>query len=121
MPHAGWCSRGRTAWDDPLADRYALSQSVSAGYSQRTRYNVRDSDATVNLNLGELVGGSKQTHRLALEIGRPPFVVELEGDWVPQVDPIGAWLRLNQIRCLNIAGPSESRVPGNLPLSVQLS
>lgn len=47
MPHGGWCPKGRIAADGPLAPHYQLCETDSAGYRQRTKLNVRDSDATL--------------------------------------------------------------------------
>lgn len=110
--HSGWCPRGRIALDGPLPDRYALNESESAGYSLRTRYNVRDADATLIVNRGELTGGSKLTQRIAQKTGKPLFVAALENDWATQIDLVHRWLLLNRVLTLNVAGPSESRAPG---------
>ncbi|MEX0610513.1 MAG: putative molybdenum carrier protein, partial [Pirellulales bacterium] len=47
IAHGGWCPRGRLAEDGPIAPRYNLQETPSRKYSQRTEWNVRDSDATV--------------------------------------------------------------------------
>ena len=44
VPHGGWCPKGRMAADGPLAPHYQLCETDSAGYRQRTKLNVRDSD-----------------------------------------------------------------------------
>lgn len=112
IPHGGWCPRGRIALDGRLPEHYALQESESSGYSQRTRYNVRDADATLILNRGALVGGSRLTQRIAVRTGRPVFVVDLEEDWREQADLVSEWLFANGVKTLNVAGPSEGRVLG---------
>ena len=68
----GWCpTKGRLALDGPLDERYPLKDTESADYSVRTRLNVRDADATLILNCGELSGGTAYTLRVAEELGRP--------------------------------------------------
>ena len=44
VPHGGWCPRGRKAEDRPISSMYALRETELAGYLQRTRQNVMDSD-----------------------------------------------------------------------------
>nr|WP_305800882.1 putative molybdenum carrier protein [Thiolapillus sp.] len=66
----GWCPKGRLALDGPLDERYPLKETESADYSVRTRLNVRDADATLILNCGELSGGTAYTLRVAEELGR---------------------------------------------------
>lgn len=66
VPHGGWCPKGRMAADGPLAPHYQLCETDSAGYRQRTKLNVRDSDATLVLNTGTLDGGTLQTVRFGV-------------------------------------------------------
>ena len=47
IPHGGWCPGGRLAEDGPIDARYQLKETPSANYTQRTEWNVRDSDGTV--------------------------------------------------------------------------
>ena len=47
--HGGWCPAGRLAEDGPIDARYPLRETPSADPSQRTEWNVRDSDATLVL------------------------------------------------------------------------
>jgi hypothetical protein len=49
IPCGGWCPKGRKAED---GERYPLKETPSAGYSQRTRWNVRDADGTLILTWG---------------------------------------------------------------------
>ena len=46
-PCGGWCPEGRMADDGIIADKYPLQELAGAGYRQRTRQNVADSDATL--------------------------------------------------------------------------
>ncbi len=113
VPHGGWCPRGRIAEDGILGDRYALRETESKGYRQRTRQNVVDSDATLILNIGELSDGTLTTLRFAERFGRPCFVVQL--DLKTEHDGFGqvlVWLHDHHIGVLNVAGPRESKRPG---------
>src|ERR1044072_8003346 len=51
IPHGGWCPRGRLAEDGTLQTHYELKETPGALYSQRTDWNVRDSDGTVIFTL----------------------------------------------------------------------
>ena len=109
----GWCPKGRRAEDGQLASRYLLRETTSAGYPQRTGWNVRDSDATLILARGELRGGSALTAALARRAAKPCLVVDLTRDGgVRAVAEAVAWLRANAVRVLNVAGPRESESPG---------
>ena len=109
IPHGGWCPRGRRAEDGPIDLRYALQETPSRGYEQRTRWNVRDSDGTLLLSRAPgLTGGSAYTARSAERLGRPWRHAHPGADGVEQ---ILAWLEKARIRTLNVAGPRTSTDP----------
>ena len=84
-----------------------------AGYRQRTRQNVLDSDGTLVVNLGDLDGGSLQTQRFAELHGKPCLVIQAEEKLLrASAEQTLAWLRANRIMTLNVAGPRESKRPG---------
>ena len=112
LPAGGWCPRGRRAEDGPIAARYAMNETPSARYPQRTRWNARDSDATLILNRGPLEGGTLLTRDYAMRVlGKPVRVVQLDGA-DPGVAAARAWLEANRVRVLNVAGPREGSRPG---------
>lgn len=106
----GWCPRGRKAEDGRIAARYPLQETPSTAYSQRTEWNVRDSDGTLIVNRGALEGGSAGTLAWARRLGKPCRVVDLAAGAGP--DAARAWIRSARIRVLNVAGPRESKRPG---------
>lgn len=70
IPHGGWCPMGRLAEDGPIDSKYALTETPSASYPQRTEWNVRDSDATVIFTItAQLTGGSLKTWNVAKRMG----------------------------------------------------
>lgn len=111
LPHGGWCPKGRTAEDGVIDSRYALKETESAGYRQRTRQNVIDSDGTLILNIGELSDGTLATQRFAERFGKPCLVVQLESG-IEGIRQACEWLRVHRIATLNVAGPRESKRPG---------
>lgn len=74
---------------------------------------MRDSDATLIFNIGDLDGGTLQTVRFAQNLARPYLVVQLD-----EVTPEGAakmirmWLTDGKFSVLNVAGPREEKRPG---------
>lgn len=119
VPHGGWCPQGRIAEDGTLDVRYALRETESKGYRQRTRQNVIDSDGTLILNIGELSDGSLTTMRFADQFERPYLVFQLEdAALLGAVDCVLAWLRGNHIKVLNVAGPRASKRPGIYQVAV---
>ena len=113
VAHGGWCPKGRLASDGPLPERYLLRETDSAGYRQRTKLNVRDSDATLIFNTGVLDGGTLQTVRFAQTLGKPHLVVQIDEPAQESVaQRIRVWLTEGQFSVLNVAGPREEKRPG---------
>ena len=109
VPVGGWCPAGRWAEDGPVPDRYPLRETGTADPAERTRLNVRDSDATLVLAPGPVAGGTALTVEAARALGRPVLVVP------PRPDAVGgavAWVGRGGVAVLNVAGPRESEAPG---------
>ena len=109
IPCGGWCPKGRLAEDGPIADRYPLQETTTIDYAVRTEWNVRDSDATLIINRGELEGGTRLTVELARRHQRPCLVVD--PDRPSAIEDINTWLDDHDIRVLNVAGPRASKDP----------
>lgn len=111
--HGGWCPKGRLAADGPLPAHYLLRETESTGYRQRTKLNVKDSDATLIFNMGPLDGGTLQTVRFAQTLRKPHLVVQIdEMALEAAVQNVRAWLVAGRFRTLNVAGPREEKRPG---------
>ena len=110
IPCGGWCPRGRRAEDGVIPARYPLQETPWDGYPQRTAWNVRDTDATLVLTLGEPDRGTALTIRLARANGKPCLVVDLGAG--NGVEEARAWLGENGVGVLNVAGPRESSAAG---------
>ena len=121
IPHGGWCPQGRRASDGPLSVKYQLRETESAGYRQRTKLNVQDSDATLILNLGELDGGTLQTQQFAERMGKSHLVVQLD-QCAPDESAgrITEWLIAGRFSTLNVAGPREEKRPGIYALTLSV-
>ena len=118
VPIGGWCPVDGWAEDlteSPglLAAYPELRSTGSADPAVRTRWNVRDSDATLVLvRAGVASPGSELTVRIAEELGRPFLVAD-----VRDVATVRNWLAtllstLPEQVVLNVAGPRESEAPG---------
>lgn len=108
IPTGGWVPKGRRAEDGWIPARYPAREAPSAAYPERTRLNVRDSDATLILARRPLSGGTALTLEIAEGLGRPCLVADPAGDPVLVRD----WLATVRPQVLNVAGPRESTVPG---------
>jgi len=118
IAYGGWCPHGRLAEDGAIDDRYKLTETESSDYTQRTEWNVRDTDATLILNTGPLQGGTALTAKLAKLQNKPILIVNLDAK--PDKTVIVEWITNNDIRTLNIAGPRETKRPGIYEKTCQL-
>jgi hypothetical protein len=110
IPHGGWCPKNRLAEDGRIADCYQLVEHASPHYDDRTRENVRDSDATLILCLGPISGGTRLTRDEARRQQKPCLVLKLSDS--PDIAEFRGWLEEHKVQVLNIAGPRESQCPG---------
>ncbi|HEY2292510.1 MAG TPA: putative molybdenum carrier protein [Thermoanaerobaculia bacterium] len=116
----GWCPPGRESESGVIPARFPLQETPQdrsphapdVPRSQRTEWNVRDSDATLILRPRSTDKdlGTDWTERCAPRFGRPLLVLD-PGD--PEAaSAIRDWLSALEIQTLNIAGPSEGTAPG---------
>lgn len=116
IPMLGWCPKNGWAEDmtsyPGLIEKYPeLHETPSQDPSQRTRWNVRDSHATLIIIPQEkcISNGTSLTISIAQEMMRPYFLFSLDHETSEIVD----WLnQLGNELTLNIAGPRESESPG---------
>ncbi len=110
--HGGWCPKGRLAEDGPIDRRYKLQVTPSSDYVQRTEWNARDSDGTVVFSIAALLtGGSKETVDLARQHRKPVLHLWRDGGLSSPEQALRRFIRDNDIRVLNVAGPRASKEP----------
>lgn len=108
LPHCGWCPRGRKAEDGRIPDVYNLKETRTAVYRERTRLNVRDSDATVIFARLPLSGGTKLTALFCQRMRKPLVLIEPSRSIQEGARQLRKFLQAHQIRMLNVAGPRAS-------------
>lgn len=113
----GWCPRGGWAEDYPdppglLLKYRGLRETPSWRPGERTRWNVRDSDATLILvpSGGALSQGTAFTLACAQGLAKPHLVVKIDAK--DALRAARAWLARITPGTLNVAGPRESSAPG---------
>jgi hypothetical protein len=113
IEHGGWCPAGRVAEDGKVPRVYALRETTSAEYAERTKANVRDSDGTLVFTRGAATGGSALTLRAARRIGKPALHVDMATlDDEAAAERVRGWCVDGSIAVLNVAGSRESKAPG---------
>lgn len=118
VPAGGWCPAGGWAEDLPdppgvLAEHPELRPTASADPAERTRRNVRDSDATLVVGAAGCApsAGTDLTRATARSLGRP--WAEVDAGDPGAVAAVGALVAgLPDGYRLNVAGPRESECPG---------
>ena len=108
----GWCPKGRLAEDGVIAAHYPLQEMAQASYSQRTRRNVLDSDASLVIYDDELEGGTKETVNYCYSHDKLCCLIDL-AELTPDqaVTRITAFISKYEIGVLNVAGPRASKQP----------
>jgi hypothetical protein len=113
LPHGGWCPKGRKAEDGAIDERYNLIETPSEDYSQRTEWNVRDSDATAVFSIQkELYGGTRLTAELAEKYKKPLIHLPQQDGRKDHAQRLRSFIEEFGVGVLNVAGPRASDEPG---------
>jgi hypothetical protein len=109
----GWVPRDRAAEDGQIQSRYAgLTETETSDPAERTKRNVRDSDATLIVSHGPLAGGSRLTAEEARRRGCPVLHVDLSALTANAATRhVREWMAATEPRVLNVAGPRASEDP----------
>jgi hypothetical protein len=111
-PCGGWCPAGRRAEDGPIPERYPLTELKGAGYPERTRKNVEDSDAALILHRGPLSAGTLLTLRICEELRKPVSLIDAaEVSLEEGARTARAFIDSHDVQRLNVAGPRASHWP----------
>ncbi|MBW4674291.1 MAG: putative molybdenum carrier protein [Desmonostoc geniculatum HA4340-LM1] len=109
IPHGGWCPKGRKAEDGVINPRYNLTETPSDEYSQRTEWNVRDSDGTAIFSIAQkLFAGSLLTAELAQKYQKPCIHICKELAPLNPVSKLLLFISKYKIITLNVAGTRAS-------------
>lgn len=101
------------AENGPIGLRYQLKETPRKSYSERTEWNVRDSDGTVIFTMdGRLKGGSRKTMQFACKLGKPWIHLAAERHRADHVAILRCFAVQHELRTLNVAGSRKSEEPG---------
>lgn len=115
----GWCPRDRRSEDGNIPACYPLQETESRSYAVRTEWNVRDSDGTLILVLDRISSGTRLTVESAKALKQPhrieflcpansPGLLGGDVSNENQIADVVDWIRRQNIRSLNVAGPRGS-------------
>lgn len=116
ISHGGWCPRGRRSQDGVVPTHYNLQETETSGYEQRTKFNIRDADATIIFNLTPAMSpGSGLTVSQCRSQEKPFLLIRppMGGDFSRRsAEAVAQFLVEHQPATLNIAGNREESVRG---------
>ncbi|MDC0273471.1 MAG: putative molybdenum carrier protein [Planctomycetaceae bacterium] len=122
FPCGGWCPQGRLAEDGPIDSKYPLEVLPGAGYPERTRENVLDSDGTIILFREELTGGTKSTQKLVRSRRKPYLLLDLEQIELEEAAETSSEMIFEKgLWRINISGPRGSEWPESHQLAYQFT
>ncbi len=116
----GWCPPGRKCEGGVIPPEFPLKETPQerspdapdVARSQRTEWNVRDSDGTLVLVAGEAAPdpGTAWAIQCARRYKKPLLACDVEDPNTPE--KIRQWLVDYRIETLSVGGPSEGTSPG---------
>ena len=108
----GWCPDHRLDEFGRIPEHYPLQEVERGGFNERTRRNVRDSDATVIIYIEPLQGGTDHTLWRSIKQRKPHLLIDA-AKLSPQeaANAIIDFTRTHTIDILNVAGPRQSEWP----------
>ena len=114
IEHGGWCPKGRLAeLGSTIPGKYQLVETQSSDFNERTIMNIENSDGTLIIVPRipvKVTDGTILTINTVKSKGVPYLIVGLTDRL--HYSEITRWIKLNDIKTLNVAGPRESQAPG---------
>lgn len=122
IPHGGWCPKGRLAeLNTTIPEKYKLKETRTSEFSERTKLNIIDSDGSLILVPTmpiKITDGTILTIQNVKQKNKPYLIINLSEKYLHE-DFLG-WIKKNNIKVLNVAGPRESQSPGIYKRSFQI-
>ncbi len=108
----GWCPEGRKSEDGTIPEKYPVQVLKGAGYRQRTRKNVTDSDGTAIIYFGYPTGGTEQTIEFCIKLKKPYVLIDAEEFSIESAsNKIALFIEKHSVTTLNVAGPRAGGEP----------
>ena len=121
-PCGGWCPEGREAEDGTIPLHYPVQELEGSRYSQRTKRNITDSDATLIIYRDAPVGGTALTAKFCIKLQKPHLLLDITT--TSQDKALSRLKRFldefSPITKLNVAGPRFSTTPEAYPYTYNL-
>lgn len=115
IPTSGYCPADylTNLGFQPMLEIFGLIPTRSSGYKDRTKLNVKNSDATVVVGFNLDSPGSKLTVSFCKELGRPYHLVKLstkdtDADRAELARHLASFIINHHVLVLNVAGNRDS-------------
>lgn len=120
----GWCTIGEVEGGDDIAEKYSLQEFKNLSPNEKTKLNIRFSDGTLVIVPSwpmpeQIKDGTILTIATVTTLNRPCLIIDLS-DKRDDVNKMVTWIKDNNIKILNIAGPREVSSPGIHDLAYKL-
>lgn len=117
----GWCPEGRISEDGTIPEKYPVQVLKDAGYRQRTRKNVVDSDGTVIIYFGYPSGGTELTISFCIKEHKPYVLIDAEEISIKRASTkVLSFIEKHSIITLNVAVPRAGGEPRAYEYAYQL-
>jgi len=120
IPYGGFIPKGRKNEDGIIPKDYLFIEMSNGNYKDRTKQNILESDGTLIISYYFMSPGTKLTKDLCFDLKKPLKQYIIDGTNIDFKENLKKFIKLNNIRVLNIAGPRESKFPGIYKLSKEL-
>ncbi|HCG6311400.1 TPA: hypothetical protein NJ173_004541 [Vibrio parahaemolyticus] len=111
VPIGGYCPKNRESEVSIDFESYPLIE-INGGYRQRTKENIKASEATVIFYNSEIVGGTELTLYFCIKSKTPYKLIDMSVISVANAaNSINGFILKHKVKVLNVAGPSASRQP----------
>lgn len=107
---SGWCAMGRVADDGFIPYRYPLHEVFSEDFINRTLQNVLDSEGLLIIVHEDLDDLTQLAFDVAIDNQRPVFIWKISNNRNYRI--VNQWIENENVKFLNVTGPSETKVPG---------
>lgn len=120
IPTGGWMPKKFQTLLGPMPElelTHGLRALASPSYADRTYYNVKKSDGTLQLAYNFNSPGERCTIKAIDRLQKPAYVVPLlqgESEWFTVIDPLHTanWIAMENIKILNVAGNASTAIEG---------
>ena len=121
LPCGGWCPEGRLAEDGAIPAHYPVTELQGSRYSQRTKRNIIDSNATLIVFHDVPTGGTALTVKFCTQLSKTHLLINISDLTAGSaLTLLQQFIQDHSVNILNVAGPRLSSSPLSRPFTYSL-